>query len=609
MLEVFMNAIIKFIRERNFTVSDVFVLFLNSFILSNAFTVTSGDFTDLEYVAQISQSSFWIIFLSTAIIMCATVIVLKSTVILNWSLLIGSIFYSLLLCTKISASIYFNIGIALVLVFIVRYVTADNRLGIDLLSISSRASFIITSVIFLLFVILVSFWTVRKYLTFSHATFDFGIFAQMFEQMAKTGLPFTTIERSQYLSHFAVHFSPVFYLLLPGYLIFRSPIYLLVMQAVVVGAGVFPIRSICLKLGMTPASSAAAAALYAVFPTMANGCFYDFHENKFLSVFLLYMIYFVLCKNNTGIIIFALLTLSVKEDAAIYVMAITLWMILTNRKRLTASIVFLISVVYFVFACKMIEISGGDIMMSRLNNYYADPNGGFIDVIKTCFYNIGFLIKEVFLGANTAQFSEMTYEGQKLEFVLWLCIPLLFMPFTSKHTTHLVLLIPLLVINLMPEWMYQHNVDYQYTYGTAAILIASAVITLSEKSPEARRRLLACALVLSMVFSMSLVYPKATRYFNRYNKNKATYDATEEILDMIPHDASVTAYGFFVPHLSYIDDLHTSPDYYAEYSQTDYYVIDTRYNDSHTAKMYLAMDDDYELTAEGGYAKLYKKVN
>ncbi len=604
-----MSKITEFIKDLNIRINDAFVLFLTSFIFANAYTAAVGDFDSLAYVSNISHFSFWMVFVATAVIMSSTVIFLKSPIILNWSFLIGAVFFGTLLCAHLQGQIYFNIGVALVLVFVVRYATAENRLGIDFLQISPKTSFIITCSVFAVFVILVSWWTVLKYLAFSHATFDFGIFCQMFEQMAKTGLPFTTIERSEYLSHFAVHFSPVYYLILPGYMIFRSPIYLLVMQAVVVGLGMFPVRRICMHLGMSPAASTAAAVLYAVFPTMANGCFYDFHENKFLSVFLLYMIYFALKKKDVGVIIFALLTLSVKEDAAIYVMAVAVWMLLTNRKRLTAAGIFAMSVLYFVFACSMIQVCGGDIMMSRLDNYYLDADGGFMDVIKTCFYDIGFLIKEVFLGANTEAFIEMTYGGQKIEFILWTCIPLLFMPFASKHTTHLVLLIPLLVINLMPEWMYQHNIDYQYTYGTAAILIASAMMTLSEISPETRKRMLTCALALSVVFTVSIVHPKATRYVNRYADASESYRETEEILDMIPHDASVTAYGFFVPHLYYIDDLHTSPDYYADYVQTDYYVIDTRYSsDSHTAKMINTMGDDYEMIAEGGYAQLYRKI-
>ncbi|MBR6650236.1 MAG: DUF2079 domain-containing protein [Clostridia bacterium] len=605
-----LNKIRWLFDNGTFSISDIFALFLTGFICANYYTAAAGSFTDLSYVRDINIIAFFIVFVCVELIMASTLIALKSAVIVNWALLCSSVAFAMLLCSQLNGQIYFNIGVAFVLFFIIKYLTEENRLGIDMLTMSNRMSFAVTAAVFAVFVILVSICTVMKYKTFSHSAFDFGIFCQMFEQMAETGLPFTTVERSEYLSHFAVHFSPVYYLLLPFYMIFRSPVFLLVAQAFIVGFGMFPLRRICMKLGMSPAISAAAAILYAVFPTMANGCFYDFHENKFLSVFILYMIYFVLCEKNVGIIIFALATLSVKEDAAIYVMAITIWMLLTKRKRITALIVFALSVIYFIFACKMIELSGGEIMMSRLENYYIEKDGGFIKVIKTCFFDIGFLIKEVFLGANTERFSELTYGGQKIEFIFWTCIPLLFMPFASRHTTHLVLMIPLLVINLMPEWMYQHNIDYQYTYGTVALLLVAAFLALSEKTPESRRKLVICMLAISMAFTTSAIYSKAGRYIARYNKDPLKYIATENALDTIPHDASVTAYGFFIPYLSYIDDLHTCPDYYGPYEKTDYYVIDTRYaDDSHTAKMISAMEDDYTLVCEDGFAKIYKRTS
>ena len=58
---------------------------------------------------------------------------------------------------------------------------------------------------------------VMRYLGYSAPNFDFGIFCQMFENMAKTGAPVTTVERDGALSHFAVHTSPILYLLLPFY--------------------------------------------------------------------------------------------------------------------------------------------------------------------------------------------------------------------------------------------------------------------------------------------------------------------------------------------------------------------------------------------------------
>ena len=171
----------------------------------------------------------------------------------------------------------------------------------------------------------------------------------------------------------------------------------------------------------------------------------------------------------------------------------------------------------------------------------------------------------------------------------------------------MVLLLPLLVINLMPRWMYQYNIDFQYTYGTAALLVFAAVTFLSERGKKARYFSLVSMLCICLVFSATLVIPKAEYYKNCYYGNREKYDATEKALSVIESDASVTAYGYIVPHLWYIEDLHTCPDYYAPLQKTDYYVIDTRYDfDSHTAKMYEAMGDDYRVVNEEGYIIIYR---
>lgn len=62
-----------------------------------------------------------------------------------------------------------------------------------------------------------------RYLGYLAPNFDFGVFTQMFHNMRESFLPMTTCERNGLLSHFAVHISPVFYLLLPFYALFPSP--------------------------------------------------------------------------------------------------------------------------------------------------------------------------------------------------------------------------------------------------------------------------------------------------------------------------------------------------------------------------------------------------
>ena len=593
----------KLLRDTHFSPADAVALVAAAFACASFSAVLGGDFTTLIFTRQISAPLFWGVLAAALLLFCACFLWLRTVKFIRWCVLLSCLSYALLLVSTLSGDIYFNLGVAAVLLVMLKYAAKDS-LGLPVLS--RRASLAVTTATFLLFSTFVSICTVVKYYSFGQGTFDFGIFCQMFEQMAKTGVPYTTVERSQLLSHFAVHFSPIFYVLLPGYIIFRSPVYLLVAQAVVVGLGVFPIRRICRSLGMGETAAAGAAVLYALFPTVANGCFYDFHENKFLSVLLLYMIAFVLEQKRIPAAVFALLTLCVKEDAFIYVLAVAVWMLLAKRDRRFAAVLIVASILWFVFACAMIRLSGGEIMSDRFANY--SEEGGLFGAVRTCFYNIGYLIREVFAGADTERFAELTYPGQKLEFVLWLCVPLLFTPFAGKHSTQLVLLIPLLVVNLMPAWMYQFNIDYQYTYGTAALVLVSALLTVSGWSGGARRFFFCGALMLALVFSVSAVGPKAARNLDRYYPNREAYAATAQVLRQIPADASVTAYGYMMPHLAYVDDLHACPDYYAPLEKTDYYVIDLRYDyDNHTGKMFAAMGDDYTVLAEDGFAQIWQR--
>ncbi len=589
------------------TGGDFFAALAAAFVVASVVYALQNDFT---VIALAQMYPLWIsvsITLGGFVLLAALSILLLTKRIIAWTLLLSSLTLCVTLVAAFPDNIFFCIGLAAVLVLVAKYVCEEDKTGLLSRSISKRASFIICAILVVVFTILVYSLTAAKYKSFYHSAFDFGIFCQMFESMATTGLPYTTVERSQYLSHFAVHFSPFFYVLLPFYFLWRSPLFLLFAQALGIGLGAFAVRRICLSLGLSEGMSLAGAAVYLLFPTMANGCFYDFHENKFLAVLILWAVAFALEKKLIGCGIFCFLILTVKEDAFIYVIAICLWMFVTKRNRLFAIIVALLSFAWFFFACNMIELSGGEIMTGRFSNYTHGKEGGLLEAVRTCFTDIGFLFKEVFAGADTDAFYEMTYTGQKLEFVLWTAAPLLFTPFLRKRPSELVLLIPLLVINLMPRWMYQFDVDFQYTYGTAALMIVSSLLFIGESSKQMRRFVVVSALCASLVFSCALILPKAKRYTDSYGQNKEAYDMTAEALKDIPADASVTAYGYFVPHLWYVKDLHTCPEYYAPYEKTDYYIVDTRYDyDSHTAKMLDAMGDSYELIAEEGYAQIYR---
>ncbi len=587
--------------------ADIFAAFCTSFIISSLVFAFGGDFQNLSYVRQYPFALSVVICVLGFFIIIGASLAMNTKRLIPVSLLAFALVFSVVLVSARSGDVFFNLGVSVVLVLCAKYATDDDRAGFSKINLSRRGSLAIVWVMIAVFTLAVFYFTALKYKSFYHSTFDFGIFCQMFESMATTGLPTTTIERSRELSHFAVHFSPFFYLLLPGYFIFRSPLYLLFAQAFAVALGALAVRRICRALGLSDSTGVLAAAIYLLFPTMANGCFYDFHENKFLSVLILWLVAFILERKTVPVCVFALLVLSVKEDAFIYVIAICLWMFITKRQRKLAVGIFAFSLFWFFFACNMIELCGGEIMSGRFDNFSLSGKSSLWDTVVTCFTDIGYLIKEVFSGADTRAFREMTYSGQKLEFVLWTFAPLCFTPFLRKRPSEMVLLLPLLVINLMPSWMYQYDIDFQYTYGTCALIIFLFILFLREAKINVRAFVLCAGIMMCTVFALSASYPKAVNYYEKYTADREMYQKTEEALSAVDKEASVTAYGYIVPHLWYIEDLRSCPEYNEPYKKTDYYIIDTRYEkDSHTPEMYRAMGDSYELCLQEGYVKIFK---
>ena len=183
------------------------------------------------------------------------------------------------------------LGIIAVLAFL--YVKEDVFKLFRKISISKKASIIIFAVVGVLLFTFVAITTVYRYYTYSNSTYDFGIFAQMYEYMKQTGAINTTVERNTLLSHFGVHFSPIFYIGLPIYFIFPSPITVQMIQALMIALPVIPIVLLCRHYKMSNWMAVAMTILYALYPATASGAFYDIHENCFLTFFILFaIIYF-----------------------------------------------------------------------------------------------------------------------------------------------------------------------------------------------------------------------------------------------------------------------------------------------------------------------------
>lgn len=463
-------------------------------------------------------------------------------------------------------------------------------------------------------------WTLGRYYCFNTPSYDFGIFSQMFYSMSKTGLPMTTLERDGVLSHFAVHVSPIYYLMLPFYMLVPSPATLQVLQAAVIASAVIPLWLIGKRHGLGGLQRTFLCALLLLFPAFSGGVGYDLHENCFLTPLILWTFYGIDGKKPAVTCAAALLTLTVKEDAAVYVAVIALWLIVRSlvcfSKRggvdlLVGIGMLAVSLGWFLAVTGYLAKSGDGVMTYRYENFMYDGTGSLLTVVKS-----------VLLNPMKALYE--CVDAEKLQFIAMTLLPLLGLPFITRRYERFILLIPYLLINLMSDYTYQHDLFFQYSFGSTAFLLYLAAVNLSElKIERLRLPVLVSAAFISVLCFSQTVIPRAASYPETAFHYREYYGNIREILDTVPEGASVSSTTFLTSYLSRRDILYdVRYCTKAHILETEYVVLKVSSTGDFKRYATAGRDDGYEnlvkFLEDNGYEEytsldniivIYKKIS
>ncbi len=403
------------------------------------------------------------------------------------------------------------------------------------------------TVVFFLFV---SLWTVGRVYSFNAPSYDFGIFSQMFYYMKKTGLPLTTLERDGLLSHFAVHVSPVYYLMLPFYALAPYPATLQILQAAVLASAVLPAWKIAKRHGLSSPARLLVCVLLLLYPAYSGGTSYDLHENCFLTPLLLWLLYGIDRGSIPLTAVTAVLTLTVKEDAAVYVAVVALWLTVRGllrkerRNLLTGLALLAGALLWFFFVTGYLSSDGEGVMTYRYKNFFFNSSASLFT-----------LIQAVFMSPMKAVYE--CVEPEKLQFLLLTLLPLLGLPLLTRRYERYILLIPYILVNLMSDYQYQHDIFYQYTFGSTALLLYLTIVNLADIRLDWQRfSALGCAAAVSVACFGLTVLPRGLSYPRQCIQYRAFYQSIRNTLAEIPQDASVAATTFYTVQLSKRDVLY-----------------------------------------------------
>ena len=598
-----------------FSIVSAWLLTLSGFSIFSPITfATVPDYTD-----SIPIALFAIILIALSVaLFCLNRFLLKKSLFLILPLsftIYGAV--SVALSANNSASRAFSAFIfailsLIILVLCINY-AKNQKIQLPTKDIPFWASLVI---VFTAFTLLSAYWIFLLWArtkTFCAPCFDMGIFTQMYDNMVDPKFafqPITTCERGSALSHFAVHFSPILYLLMPFCLIFEPIDVLVFAQILLVLSGVFPIFLICRHIKLSNAKTTFMSLIYLLHPAMSSGSFYDFHENAFLAPLILWTLYFSHKKkwyNTLLMFVFALLVLMVKEDAAIYVAFISLYIIFGQRKYVRGSAMFVMTVAYFFFAISMIAYfqqdmvfgAEGNMLSSRYANVIGN-DGSFFSLVKV-------------LILNPALYAVESLTADKLTYALNMLLPLAFLPLITRKPSRWLLLGPFYILNLVTDYQYQYDIGFQYSFGSGALLIYLSTLNLADLSsdaifPTAEAEAISNAPVISkaiseseteqaavqaidtsiatavaksvknvkvkfisyltaigMIFAIfSTIFIQAGRapahfsYARRIMTEKETMATVNEVLSEIDRDKTIMASSMYLTHLYDADELYST---------------------------------------------------
>jgi len=401
----------------------------------------------------------------------------------------------------------------------------------------------------ILYVVIFGTLTTLRHYNFETQAWDMGIFEQSFWNAANGRGLINTIEQTP--KHLGVHFSPFLFLLVPGFMFFDSPYYLLLVQTLALALGAWPLFLLAKKiLGQQKTAShwaLAITAAYLLYPSLHAIQMFDFHEAAFFVPLLLSALYFLEIEKWLPSGIFLSLAAATKEDMILAVMFVGIFLLFKTirqkiedlkdrKKKIIAGIIILSALIYFLLVAKvfMPAFGGGVLRIDR----YSHLGETAIAMIQNAIVHPLLLVKTVFT-------------LPKMFYAFWLFLPLLFLPFLSWRP--FILLIPGLAENLLTNYWPQYNSLYHYD----AILIPGMLVatiygvkTVVERWPNKERplRFLFMATILAGVLLHSPVRP--TAFPVSYFQTTPQETAYRNLVKLVPNDVSVATHTNLVPHLA-----------------------------------------------------------
>lgn len=382
-------------------------------------------------------------------------------------------------------------------------------------------------------------------------------------------LSFEPLKAQSWESHFGIHFTPIIFLVVPFYLIFDGPLFLLYLQVLMVGLSAIPLYLIAKNAFKEKYIPVIIAIVYLFFRHLLIGLMHDIHMEMYFPLFIFSSYYFIAVnKKPLFYFLFISLALFIKEDIAVYMFFFGLFIFFKVKEKKYGLITSVYALLYFLLALGVIipyfrSLEGlkGPYVYEHI---WGRSVQNFAQMVWNFLTHPGTLFEGIPLGLFLRKFSNIVS-------------PLLLLPFFSSYV--LLAFPPLLaaIVSKNPQ-IYTFGIHYSATLLPFIFLALIYGLKNIKDFFEGRRKgRLKKAFLVILVLLLLVNLPNSNFWRiirpSRYSALK-DYKQVKQLINQIPKDASVAALSAIIPHIPKRKNIHMLP----EMNEAEYILVHSGIN-------------------------------
>ena len=386
---------------------------------------------------------------------------------------------------------------------------------------------------------------------------DLAFFDQTVYLISQAKLPFSSVLGFHVL---ADHAAWILYPIALLYKIYPSVYWLFVVQSVALSLGAFVTYLLALQAGLKENQAIAMVAVYLLYPVVYNSNLCDFHPDTLAVPALLTAVLAARTKKIVWFCVSVLIVLGCKAVLSLTVVAMGVWLLLFEKRRLYGVIAIISGIAWFLIANKIIiPFFGSEATLVNRHFYrYSYLGKSFSETLQIILYQPQLIISNILSSIN------LEYLSFLLVPVIWGLIP--------KYMTSLIGAIPCLALNILADHPSQKNVILHYSLPVIPFLILALIASIAaDKAWLNRKRAI---LLWSLIWF--LILGKWGFFISKYLNFVDNWQATKEAISLIKTQDSVLTTDVITPHLTHRQEISFKYDI-NELNNFHYIFLNTRH--------------------------------